>query len=136
MGDVTNLAARLESLNKAYGTGLMVSENTWRAARDRVVARPVDVVAVKGKSRGVRVYELLALVGKDDGAARALADLCEKALDAYLSRDFAAARESYREVLVLRPEDSVAKVLLERCERYLADPPPDDWNGVHVAREK
>jgi adenylate cyclase len=61
MGDTANLASRLEGLNKQFGTSLMISEGTFEAAKDKIVARPLDVVAVKGKSQGVRVYELLAL---------------------------------------------------------------------------
>ena len=49
MGDTVNLASRLEGLNKLYGTAVLVSEATYRAGRDRVVGRPVDIVQVKGR---------------------------------------------------------------------------------------
>ena len=136
MGDVANLASRLEGLNKQYGTELMISEATFAQARDAIVARPVDVVAVKGKQRGVRVYELLALASDRDEAALAIATASTEALDAYLARDFAAAAAAWDRVLALRPADKAASVMRDRALAYAATPPPDDWTGVNVATEK
>jgi adenylate cyclase len=136
MGDTVNLSARLEGLNKAYGTRILVAEATYEAARSRVIGRAVDVAAVKGKARGVRLYELLCLVTDEDPQARALSELCERALDAYLRRDFTAAIATWREVLALIPGDGVAEVMIERAEQFLAQPPPKDWSGVHVVHEK
>lgn len=137
MGDVVNLAARLEGLNKYFDTRILASEPTVKQAGDVVVARPVDVVAVKGKAQGVKVYELLGLA-KDEGAAalRELSARTAEALEAYLARDFALAVERYEAVLALRPGDSVATILRDRARRYLQHPPPEDWNGVYVATDK
>ena len=63
IGDPVNLASRLESLNKRYATTILVAEATREAVGDVVVARPIERVAVKGKSRSVLVYELLGLRG-------------------------------------------------------------------------
>jgi adenylate cyclase len=137
MGDVVNLAARLEGLNKQYGTVAMVSEATYHLARDRVIARPIDVVAVKGKARGVRVYELLALADEDhDGVLRRIEALSETALDAYVAGDFAAGAEAWQAVLDLRPGDSVASKMADRARAYQRQPPSETWSGVHVVTEK
>jgi adenylate cyclase len=139
MGDVVNLASRLEALNKQYGTGIMIAESTYRAAADRVVARPVDVVAVKGKHRAVRVYELLGLAGDtgaDIDAARRLAQQCEDGLDRYLARDFTAAAAAFEAVLARFPDDGPATRFVARCRACLAQPPPDGWDGVFHATEK
>src|SRR5215468_7059895 len=53
------LASRLEGLNKYYGTEILISESTYLEAREGVVARPLDWVSVKGKNKGVLVYELV-----------------------------------------------------------------------------
>jgi adenylate cyclase len=103
-------------------------------ARDAIVARPLDVVAVKGKKQGVRVYELMAKAG--DAAAAKVAALSTTALDAYLARDFTAAAAAWDEVLALRPGDRAATLMRDRATAYVATPPPDDWNGVHVATSK
>ena len=139
MGDVVNLAARLEALNKQYGTAIMIAEPTYRAAAERIVARPVDVVAVKGKARAVRVYEVLGLAsdgGPDADLARALARHAEHGLERYLARDFADAIRAFEAVLLLRPDDGPATRFIERCRALAAEPPPTDWDGVFHATEK
>jgi adenylate cyclase len=136
MGDAANLAARLESLNKQYQTSVMIAESTRIAAGDAIVARPVDVVAVKGTSRGVRVYELLALADEDNANARAVAAASTVALDAYLARDFATAAAAWDEVLALRPDDGVAILMSARARAFAASPPDAEWTGVTIATEK
>jgi adenylate cyclase len=134
MGDVANLASRIEGINKQYGTQLMISGSTFLLARDAIVARPIDVVAVKGKKEGVPLYELLALAG--DAAAEALAALSTRAIEAYLTRRFAEAAAAWGEVLDGRPDDVAARVMRERALAFAAAPPPEDWNGVTIATEK
>ena len=136
MGDVVNLAARLEAQNKTYGTDILVSESTYAAAKSRVVGRPLDVVAVKGKALGVRVYGLLCVVAEKDEAIDRLVALSEQALAAYLSRDFVTASASYAEILAMRPGDSAAEVMKARADAFTKTPPPADWNGVYVSTTK
>jgi adenylate cyclase len=136
MGDTVNLASRLESLNKHYGTSILVSEETYDAARERVVARPVDIVQVHGRNSGVRVYELLCLASEENAAARELSHVCAAGFEAYVARDFSGAVSRFAEVLRLCPGDRAATLLLERSRRYLSSPPPTDWSGVYVAAAK
>ena len=136
MGDTANLASRLESLNKQYGTALMISEATYLKAKRVIVARPVDVVAVKGKLRGVRVYELLAKVADSDVEAEAIAAFSTAALDAYLIRDFEGAAASWQRVLDKRPDDKAAAIMRARARAFAMDPPATDWTGVTLATEK
>ena len=60
LGDTVNLSARLEALNKKFGTTLLVSESTHEAARDLFHFRRLSKVTVPGKSQVVSVYEALA----------------------------------------------------------------------------
>jgi adenylate cyclase len=136
MGDTANLASRLEGLNKQYGTELMIGESTFEQARGAIVARPLDVVAVKGKVRGVRVYELLALASEGDAEAEALAADATSALDAYLARRFDEAIAAWDRVLARRPGDRAAATLRARSVGFAASPPGPDWTGVTVATEK
>lgn len=136
MGDVVNLAARLEGQNKAYDTEILVSEATYAAARARVVGRAIDVVAVKGKREGIRVYSLVGLRREADGGLLTIAELSERALDAYLARDFRAAVTHWSEILVLAPDDVPARAMRSRAEAFIASPPPSEWSGVHVSDSK
>lgn len=59
MGDNVNLGARLEGTNKQYGTTIIISEYTYGLVKDRVIARELDNIRVKGKNKPVLIYELL-----------------------------------------------------------------------------
>ena len=135
IGDDVNLAARLEGLNKAYSLRLLASEGTFEASRETILFRPVDVVAVKGKTKGGRVYEPLALRHGASPEDERVAALCEGALDAWVAGEFTRAASAWDEVLALRPDDPVARTMGERAQRLAADPPAA-WTGVFVAKEK
>ncbi|HUG53986.1 MAG TPA: adenylate/guanylate cyclase domain-containing protein, partial [Vicinamibacteria bacterium] len=130
LGDGVNLASRLEGLNKQYGTTVLVSDAVREATMETFDYRLVDVVAVKGRTRGVRVYELLGWRGA--AAERGRERVYEDALERYWARDFAGA------LLILEGQhnDAPSRVLAERARRLAADPPPAEWDGVYVARVK
>ncbi|MDF1563022.1 MAG: CHASE2 domain-containing protein [Deltaproteobacteria bacterium] len=135
LGDVVNLAARLEGANKAYGTELMVGEATYEEAKAGFEFRELDILRVKGKAKPVRVYEPLVPAGEVNGDLR-WRDSFESGLAAFREADFSAARAHFEEVLTLRPGDAPAKLYLERCAAYAAAPPPADWDGVYVMTTK
>ncbi|MBW8003940.1 MAG: adenylate/guanylate cyclase domain-containing protein, partial [Planctomycetes bacterium] len=62
MGDNVNLGARLEGTNKQYMTNVIVSEHTYGLVRDRVIARELDNIRVKGKNKPVLIYELIDVI--------------------------------------------------------------------------
>ncbi|TGK56115.1 adenylate/guanylate cyclase domain-containing protein [Leptospira wolffii] len=66
MGDTINLGSRLEGSNKEYGTNIIISEYTYEKVKDRIIARELDLVKVKGKTKPVRIYELIDLVNEED----------------------------------------------------------------------
>lgn len=58
IGDAVNLGARLESLNKEYGTRIIISEATRSRLKGQYDIRPLGSVTVKGKSRAVAIFEV------------------------------------------------------------------------------
>ncbi len=116
IGDAVNLASRLEGLNKLYGTRILITADTWAPARERIAARPVDLVQVKGKTQGTLVYELLGLAADLDDALRHRITDTTTAFDLYQRGDFAGAAAVYGRLLQAQPEDSVARILRRRCE--------------------
>jgi adenylate cyclase len=58
IGDQVNLGARLESLNKEYGTRIIISESTRQRLKGRYDIRPLGDVVVKGKTQPVAIFEV------------------------------------------------------------------------------
>ncbi|HEX4417730.1 MAG TPA: adenylate/guanylate cyclase domain-containing protein [Kofleriaceae bacterium] len=131
IGDGVNLAARLEALNKFYGTTVLVSGAIERDARGVFAFRRVDRVAVKGKTIPVELYELIGVAGADP-AREAIARDYERAFEAYLAREFDAALA----VLAALGADGPSQVLAERCRALRASPPPPEWDGRFIATTK
>jgi adenylate cyclase len=131
LGDGVNLSSRLEGLNKAYGTWILASDAVRAATGGAFAFRLLDRVAVKGKTRGVLVHELLGRAADVPPAVVANARAYEAAFAAYLDRRFADALAG-----LAACGDAPAAVLAERCRAFLESPPPVDWDGVWHAREK
>ena len=69
MGDTINLGSRLEGTNKVYTTKIIISDNTYEKVKDKIIARQLDVIRVKGKNEPVEIYELLDIINHDDFAS-------------------------------------------------------------------
>lgn len=142
MGDNVNLASRLESINKIYGTDIIISENVFDKISDKVIAREIDLILVKGKTIPVRIYELIdlkdGLIISPDSHKEILKliEYFEKGLILYRERMFNRAIEEFEKVLLINPDDVPARVFIDRCFEFLNSPPPDDWNGVFESKIK
>lgn len=132
MGDTVNVASRLEGLNRALGTTILLGAETRRQAGDAVIVREIDRFALYGRNAGTVVFELVAMAG-DTTRPQWIADY-ERGLQAYRERRFVEAGAALRQVLAAVSDDAPAQRLLKLCERHTAAPPPPDWDGVsHMA---
>ena len=61
IGDAVNLGARLEGLTRDWDNYLIISEFTYEHVKDIVVAKPLEPVVVKGKTKPVMIYEIQGL---------------------------------------------------------------------------
>lgn len=130
MGDGMNLASRLEGANKAYGTLIMIGPRTYEQVREHVEARELDRVRVAGKTEAVAVYELLALKGQLPDSKRRTVERYHQALALYRQARFAEAAQVLRAACAEEPGDGPLRVLLERCEGYIQEPPPMPFEAV------
>jgi adenylate cyclase len=64
LGDIVNIAARLEQINKTYGTGIIVSGAVEKAVGEAFIFRHLGEVSLKGRRRLVRIFELSGEVQK------------------------------------------------------------------------
>ncbi len=135
MGDGVNLASRLEGINKQYGTRIIISEFTRKAIGDDFICREMDWVKVKGKKLPVKIYELLS----EKTAPQETMELVKcwnEGFDFYHKMSFESAIRSFTQALNVCPTDAASKLYLERCNDYLQNPPPADWDGVFTMTSK
>ena len=119
MGDGVNVAARLEGVNKQYGTRICISHSVFKEAGERLCVRPIDEVTVKGRRGKIAIYELLGAYGagpelEPDAAIEQLCSMTRSAHQALIQNDLELARARYEEILVAFPGDRVATELLKR----------------------
>lgn len=137
IGDGVNLASRLESANKQYGTHILVSEHTLHRLKGTYRSREVDRVVVKGKTKPVAVHEIVDY--HDDSSFPHLVEVLQHfqlGLQAYRERDFARAQSAFAAAVAANPADQPSRMYAERCAHLLAEPPPPDWDGVWVMKSK
>jgi class 3 adenylate cyclase/HAMP domain-containing protein len=140
IGDMVNLASRMEGLTKVYRAEILISESLFDQIRpdlenrsQTLSVRLLDKVAVKGKTQGVKIFT----VKRDAPAAEKEAWLAHnRGMKLYFQRSFAEAAALFRDVAVALPGDFNVQTMLERCEVYAKAPPPPDWDGVEVMHSK
>jgi hypothetical protein len=116
-----NVAARLEGINKLFGTTICISDSIYDQAKDDVLARPIKRVQVKGRKTEFMVYELLALSRSDDSEVKVrdrdeqLSALTWQASQKIEAGDIQAAERAYRGLLKEFPEDSLARFMIAEC---------------------
>jgi len=138
LGDTVNLASRLESLTKFYGVGMICGENS-RVNQEDFVFRLLDKVKVKGKNESILIYEPLGLHSAVSVERLEELKLYEQALALYFQRNFQDAQKSFLQLQHDHPHyayNVLYEVFINRTERFIATPPPADWDGVWVHLEK
>ena len=136
IGDTINLAARLESLNKQYKTRCMISQATFMEIRNKAVVRQLDKVEVKGKTEGVKVFELIAVENKIDEKTKNMIARYEEALKFYMIRKWDSAIKIFADLLNDFPDDGPSFTIMARAQEYGRTPPHADWDGTFQATEK
>lgn len=137
IGDRVNLAERLESANKFYGTSILLCDTTYLAVKDHAPVREIDLIRVRGRDTPVAIYEALGHHSEDSFPRReeALAAFSEGLLR-YRQRDWGGAEHCFSAALAANPEDGPSKIYFERCRIYRSTPPPASWDGVWTMPSK
>jgi class 3 adenylate cyclase len=129
MGDVVNLASRLEGANKEYGTRNLVSEKTSASAGNTVEVREIDRVVVAGQTRSEIIFEILGRKGELTPQQLSSRDKYLEGLAAYREQRWDDALRALNASLAAMPGDGPSMALLKRIESLKANPPPPGWDG-------
>ncbi len=130
MGNAVNLAARLEGVNKQYGTWILLSEDTQKEADREFVFRKLDRVRVVGINTPVRLFQLVEEKELIDSRTLEMVDLFHQGIDYFEQQRWKEGIDCFNAVLETTPGDGPATTFLERCEKFRKDPPPEGWDGV------
>ncbi|MCG8480589.1 MAG: adenylate/guanylate cyclase domain-containing protein, partial [Spirochaetales bacterium] len=130
MGHAVNLAARLEGVNKQYGTWILTSELTYNDTQDVFIARKLDRVRVVGVNEPVRLYELIDETDQAAADDKEMVDEFHRGLTLFEGREWGEAGGIFSRLNREAPKDGPSRVFLERSEQFQKDPPPASWDGV------
>jgi adenylate cyclase len=136
MGDTVNLASRLESANKVFGSRILIGPVTYEQAKPHLLAKPLAKLQVLGKSRPMQVYELVGIRGE---AATELNDHVEaygRAHAALLADDLDLAKRELAEAEKAKPRDIPTSWLRGIVAQLQDGTLPRPWDGVLVLESK
>jgi adenylate cyclase len=136
IGDTVNLASRLESINKLYGTSIILNEDTFRLAQQDIEARELDLITVAGKTEPVRIYEVMARAGELKPEQNELRDRFASGLAAYRRQNWDEAKTRFESCLDSDKDDGPTELFLKRIAILRRTPPAADWNGIWHLVEK
>jgi len=134
IGDNVNLASRLEGLNKAYGTNILISGFTRQALDGTIFCRLIDKVRVKGKALPVEIYEPLT-EGLPGPELTEEVKSFERAIGLYQSQRF---EDAYAIIHALRARNPIPlyDLYIDRINTFKVTPPPEDWDGAFTFTTK
>jgi adenylate cyclase len=135
VGDIVNTASRLEGLNKFLGTDMLTSEEAF-SPDDGHVTRPVGQFVFKGKSRPVRVREILAEESLPREPRVTTDRIFASGLQWFERGRWDKAAKYFRSVLQVDENDGPSRFYLKLCRKFRKAPPSGDWNGaVHLEKK-
>lgn len=136
IGDIVNLAARLEPANKVFGTEIMISGPLHERVKDDYDVRYLAELQVKGKNKTVPVYELIGRKGSMSDEQRAYVERFEAGVALYKQRKWDECIVHFTRMLARRPDDLGAGRYIDACQEMKAFAPSEDWAGALELKEK
>jgi adenylate cyclase len=136
MGDTVNTAARLEGVNKIYGTYTMISDATFLPAKEEIFVRELDAISVVGKGEPVVAYELVGYPDEIDDAVRSVVQHYADGLSAYRNQRWDDAIGHFNAALSIDSDDGPSQTMLNRCKEFKIQPPGANWDGVFAMISK
>ena len=122
MGNDVNLAARLEGVNKMYGSWILVSQSTWEDTNGEFLGRRLDRVRVVGINTPVQLYNIFSLKSEASERDLELIDFFEKGIDKYRDRDYVSALKIFEKCVNLNLDDGPSNAFAKKLAELVANP--------------
>lgn len=143
IGDGVNLGSRLEGASKQYGTDIVISEYTYQRCLEHGHAndfwvRELDKIKVKGKTKPVSIYEVVGLSSDAiPDQKKRIIQIYQDGLSYYRDRKFRKALNEFATVIEeIDSRDKASLLHMDRCQHWMQNPPPDDWDQSWTLTEK
>jgi adenylate cyclase len=133
IGDVVNLASRLEGANKYFATSILASEATVALTGAAFSWREIDAIRVIGRLQPLRIYEPLAPAGQESPVQSAHAQIYAKGLACWRKHEFAGAAELFASVADVDPPSAL---FMQRTKKLMLSPPGPDWEPINTLEGK
>ncbi len=135
VSDSVNTASRMEGLTKHYGASIIMSEHTLLGLKEdnAVHYRFLGLVKVKGKSKPIKIFEILhEMVNEQNRIKIETKEVFEAGLTHYFNKDFINAATKFKEVTTLNTQDVSAQLYLKLSAKFMVESVPKDWSGVET----
>ena len=139
LGNTVNVASRVESLTKQYGVDLLITDSTLENLGENspFLIREIDRVRVKGKKGAITVYEVFDENEEKIRQAKLKSrEQIQQGIQLYHSRQWQESFKLFESCQKSFPEDRLSEIYMERCQTFLDQPPPEDWDGVYTMETK
>ncbi len=133
ISDVVNAASRIEGLTKLYDTPILISSTTVESLgeHDKFHLRKLDRVRVKGKQQWLDIVEVLDGENGERYQQKIETRMdFEQAVEAFQNRRFEEAKQRFEILKTQAPDDRAVDIYRERCERFIEQGIPADWDGA------
>jgi len=131
IGDMVNIAARLEKLNKIYKTQILIGPDTAEDVKGTLLVRPIDWVVLQGRAHSTLIYELIDDKKLAPDKLNQAVQTYAEGLEEYRKRHFASAIQHFKKANTLFGDsDTPSQILIKKCLFFEKKPPPENWDGV------
>jgi len=125
LGDTVNLAARLQAINKNYGTQKLVSQSVFEQCSDKFLFKPIDSVLLRGKKVEQIIYELVAHLNPESPfyATREQIEIVKmhtQAFELYREMKLSLALNIFTDLHQKYPEDTITNFYITRIREELS----------------
>ena len=132
IGDAVNIASRLESANKIYGTNILLSENTASLIKDKFQMREIDTVILPGKDKPIKIFELI----NQEQFITDLVNHYSIGLKNYRNKDFEGSIRQWQKCLEINPHDAPSSVMLNRTMKFKGLKENTNWSPIWEIENK
>ena len=131
IGDTVNIASRIESINRFFGTNIIISEDTLIQTENLLFTRELGMIEVKGKTIPLRIYELIGVeenIGEDK---RDLVRQFDRGVRCFKDKKWEEALEIFNNLHINYPKDGPSEFYKKRCEYLISNEDlTEDWNVI------